>query len=230
MCWQEIRLFDDSKAGVSGLTIEIISRCFLGDFGAGQVLDDIERLVPMVVDGLLSRPRRFRWPLNRFPGFNYGSAADARKEFDLLIKGVVRERELELASEDVRQLRMFRALDTWSVRRRSSLGGRTSILINAKRSSPYLRHAARPLYRHSLAYRACHASDCWIMWYFMWQHSPHTTYNRALNEDTAEIDVVSFEFLGRSQGWPNGGGAGYNAGDAIPATEHRRAGRGRDGV
>ena len=83
--------------------MEIIAHCFLGDYGEGKVLNDMRRIVPKAVDGMISKPRKLPWPLNRLPGNNFGSAMAARKEFDTIIGGVLRQRRLDLsAAHDVR--------------------------------------------------------------------------------------------------------------------------------
>lgn len=88
-------MFDE----MSKFTMEVISRCFLGDYGTGRVLDELTRLVPLVADGLLSKPRRFPWPLNRLRGYNFGPALDARQEFNNVIGGVLLERRAALQAQ-----------------------------------------------------------------------------------------------------------------------------------
>ena len=85
------------------LTMEIIAHCFFGDYGEGKVLNDMRRIVPKAVDGMISKPRKLPWPLNRLPGNNFGSAMAARKEFDTIIGDVLRQRGLDLSvAYDVR--------------------------------------------------------------------------------------------------------------------------------
>lgn len=105
-----VRMFDD----ISSFTMEVMAHCFLGDYGTGEVLEKLKWIVPAVADGLISKPRRFPWPLNRMPGHKYGTAMDARKEFDAVVGGVVRQRRLDLAEEA--HVRVSFSLHVWRKR------------------------------------------------------------------------------------------------------------------
>ena len=108
---QPVKMFEE----ISDLTMEIIAHCVLGDYGEGQVLDDMRRIVPKAVDGMVSKPRKFPWPLNRLPGNNFGSGMAARKKFDKVIGGVLRQRRSDLSAAHVRTCRLRVYLDpVWS--------------------------------------------------------------------------------------------------------------------
>lgn len=92
---QTLKMFDE----ISSFTFEVITYSFLGDYGTGEVLKKLQRIIPAVSGGLLSKPRRFPWPLNQMPGHNYGKAIDARKEFDAEVGDILRQRRLDLAAE-----------------------------------------------------------------------------------------------------------------------------------
>ena len=87
---------------ISDLTMEIISHIFLGDYGKGQVLEDVKRVVPIISIGLASKPRRFRWPVDRLSASKFDQAVNARKEFDAVIGDVVRRRRLDISGAHVR--------------------------------------------------------------------------------------------------------------------------------
>ena len=108
---QPVKMFEE----ISDLTMEIIAHCVLGDYGEGQVLDDMRRIVPKAVDGMVSKPRKFPWPLNRLPGNKFGSGMAARKKFDKVIGGVLRQRRSDLSAAHVRTCRLRVYIDpVWS--------------------------------------------------------------------------------------------------------------------
>lgn len=86
---------------VSSFTMEVIVYAFLGDCYEEKMLGDFLHLIPEVIKGLFTIPRKFWWPLNRQFPFNFGPAMKARKEFDTMIKGIVEERRSALAKGNV---------------------------------------------------------------------------------------------------------------------------------
>lgn len=85
---------------IYGITLEIISRCFFGDYATEELLRDLGRVVPVLANGILSVPIRFPWPLNKFPAFSFGLAMDAREELVQLLGNILRERRSDLGADD----------------------------------------------------------------------------------------------------------------------------------
>lgn len=85
---------------IYSFTVDIISRCFLGDYRTEKVLEDIERLIPVLANGVLSLPLRLPWPLNRFPAFSFGRAMSARADLIGSLEDVLRQRRADWESTE----------------------------------------------------------------------------------------------------------------------------------
>lgn len=94
------------------LTLEVVARCFLGEYATRNVLDDLGRLVPVLGDGILSVPVRFPWPLNRFPAFSFGAAMHARSKLLKVLNGVLRARRADLEDAGDRSVPSAGVLDS----------------------------------------------------------------------------------------------------------------------
>lgn len=92
---QEIALASDIQA----YTLDVIAYGFLGDYATENIVAEIKRLLPVLSRALFSVPRGFPWPLNKVPILGFQHSMDARKEFQTLLAGVIRERRSDLTRE-----------------------------------------------------------------------------------------------------------------------------------
>lgn len=83
---------------INSYTLEVISRCFLGDYATVEVVKDIKRLLPIICKGLMSVPMRFPWPLRKIPAFSFGQGMAARKEFKEIFEGVLLDRQVDMTA------------------------------------------------------------------------------------------------------------------------------------
>lgn len=83
---------------ISSHTLEVISRCLLGDYATDEVVDNIALLFPILCSGIMSIPRRFPWPLNKIPTFGFGRSMKAREEFKEMFQNLISDRRADTAN------------------------------------------------------------------------------------------------------------------------------------
>ena len=98
---------------IYGITLEIISRCFLGAYATEEVLEDLRRVVPVLGNGVLSVPIRFPWPLNKFAAFSFGLAMDARAELVKILAQILSERRSDIEADGERRQKSGGAIDSF---------------------------------------------------------------------------------------------------------------------
>lgn len=91
-------MLDDIKC----FTLETICGGLLGDYATETVRAEIACLLPVFANGVISIPKRFRWPLNLLPMLRYRQSLDAREGLVQVLQEVVRRRkyDIEHANED----------------------------------------------------------------------------------------------------------------------------------
>ena len=91
---QEVAMFDE----LTDFTMESITGVFFADYATPDLMEDVKRYMPTIVNGLFSFPVRFPWPLNELALFSFGKAMDARKAFSGVILRVLEERRADISS------------------------------------------------------------------------------------------------------------------------------------
>ena len=82
-------------------TLESITGVYFGDYATAELMEDVQRYMPAISNGLLSLPVRFPWPLNKLTVFSFGKSMDAREAFAGVIRRVLNERRADLLSAGV---------------------------------------------------------------------------------------------------------------------------------
>lgn len=85
---------------ISIFTLEVIARCFLGEYATEDVLRDIGRVLPTYALGFISVPFRLPWPLNTLPAFSFGKSIDARNDFKEIFQTILQAHRAGLASAE----------------------------------------------------------------------------------------------------------------------------------
>ena len=89
---------------IRSFTLETISIGILGAYASESVTEDIAHLLPVLATGVVSIPKRFTWPLNKLPMFQFGRSLDARVKLIEVIQGILKQRredKARLSSEGV---------------------------------------------------------------------------------------------------------------------------------
>lgn len=69
-------------------TLGVILSFMLGDYSQDEhVLESTVQLMSVIGKGMLAIPFRFPWPLNMFPGLQFGKSMDAREQLDDIFRG-----------------------------------------------------------------------------------------------------------------------------------------------
>lgn len=82
-------------------TVEVVSRCFLGDYATQDVLDDIARLLPELSKGFISVPRRLPWPFNILPAFSFARSFDAKNNFKHTFNRILHAHRAHLETAEI---------------------------------------------------------------------------------------------------------------------------------